>query len=876
MNPQFANAWMLYLLWLVPLMAAGWVWLDERHRQALNRLVAPHLRQRLAPPNSQGRQIWQLTLVTCGILLLLIAGARPQWGVREETVLNRGRDVVIAVDVSRSMLAPDVHPHRLGRAKADLIDLIRELDGDRAAVVAFRKSPRTVCPFTTDYAFLKQAIDGLAPHCAPRGETDIGAAITHALDLLGTDAFSHKAIVLVSDGEDLSGQAIKTAAEAASRGIPIYTVGIGSRSGSRIPDKESQTGYLQDGGNDAVSKLDDSTLHGIAEASAGGAYIPLGTAGTASTTLGQLYRKRLATIEARDMAETQRRRVIERYQWFLAPALLCLLAAAALSRGRLAIKRQRTPLSPLLVLILLPCWMHATSTNALQPQAEAPSSPRVGHDAAWEAQRLAKQGKHAEAAERFEQAAQGVSSKVARTFLHNAAAAHYRAGHLDRAETLLSQLAASPTLPNREETLEALGGVLYDLAENTTVTNAATAQSRSDMLKRSGDTMRDAARQAPEESLSEKLAAISERWKKATAETEQRRLAEAYGDMQLPQLMNQLFREQRQIREQAYAQVTNQTPSRVTALEELAQSQRELARAWGPLQEKLAQAISQQDAGTNAQQMAALSQYAEQTRTMADSTANLLRDLEPESFTAARQSEEATYQVWKPTAAFEDLFAEGIYRQTNAIFATQAAEAKKPIDYQQLTYDQREAAELTRLFRERFSAAIPEEGNLQVETNMVDNVPTVTTNGISAEARAEIIGLSELLESAQTQCSSALGKRDFTTAITQQDECMGAVQRISELLPKPPPQQQEQQQDQQQQDEQEQQPQQGEEQEDQSESPQEQQQPPPEEEKKPEESREQRDAKTLLERALEREREYEEMKRERDRQMPMLPGQRDL
>jgi Ca-activated chloride channel family protein len=909
MNLQFANGWMLYLLWLVPLVSAGWAWLDNRNRQALDNLVGEKLRKRLAPPDMQSRKTWQLVLVSAGVLFLLLAGARPQWGEREETLISRGRDVVIAVDVSRSMLAPDVHPNRLGRAKADLIDLIRDLNGDRAAIVAFRKTPRTVCPFTTDYAFLKQAIDGLGTYSAPRGETDIGAAIVHALSMLDTDALSHQAIVLISDGEDLSGEAIQAATEAGKRGIPIYTVGIGSRKGSKIPDKESQSGYLRDGERDAVSKLNDSTLHAISEASAGGAYIPLGTAGTANTTLGQLYRKRLANIQAHDMAESQRRRAIDRFQWFLGPALIFLLAAAALSRGRLAVRRtQKTATSfAALFLLLLPISLHAqqqapegtpatpTATNNT-PAAEVdrteasvtdqiPNADElVGHWAAWEAQKLAKSGKHAAAAKLYEQAAQGVSEAAARTFLQNAAAAYYRAGDLERTEQLLTQLAATPTNKERPQTLEALGGVLSDVAEATSVTNAATAKQRAEILQRAGNAIGEAAKQTDDAKAKRDLAAILNRWSEARSDAQKREIEETYGETKLPDLMNQLLQQQRDIRRQAYAQATNNTPSRVAALENLAESQRQLSRAWSPLQQKLSEALQQST--TNAQQAAAMLQFAEQSGDMARKTANMLRDLDPEAAAAARQNEEATYQLWKPAASFENLFSEQFYRQTNAISMTADAAANKPIDYQQLQYDQKEAGDLTKLFRSRFEQAIPEEGNLQVVTNMVDGTPTITTNGISAEARAEILGLSDLLEEAQKNCTGAIGKREFKKAQTQQKECLDAANRISELLPKPPPQQQQQNQQQNQNDQQQQQQNQNDQQQQQQNQDQDQdqqdqdqqnaQEQQQEDEQQASQQRKERDAETLLERALEREREYEERKRERDRYMPMLPGQRDL
>ncbi|MBR3086546.1 MAG: VWA domain-containing protein, partial [Kiritimatiellae bacterium] len=166
-------------------------------------------------------------LLTGGLVILSLAAARPQWGRSDFKVASRGASLLIALDVSRSMLAADVHPNRLERAKADILDLIGDLRGDRAGLLAFRGRGVMLCPLTADYAFLRQAIDGVSVDSAPRGETDIADAIEKCLEALATSAEDNCAIVLISDGEDLAGRAAKAAAKAAARNIPIFTVGIG-------------------------------------------------------------------------------------------------------------------------------------------------------------------------------------------------------------------------------------------------------------------------------------------------------------------------------------------------------------------------------------------------------------------------------------------------------------------------------------------------------------------------------------------------------------------------------------------------------------------------------------------------------------------------
>ena len=137
---QFVNGWVLYLLWLVPAFAVWWTLSIRHRRRTMDGFVARHLQDKVLQQRKPTRDIWQGILLTLALLGATLAAARPQWGSSDQVAFQRGRDVIIAVDVSRSMLARDVHPNRLGRAKADLQDLVRDLRGDRAGLVAFRGS----------------------------------------------------------------------------------------------------------------------------------------------------------------------------------------------------------------------------------------------------------------------------------------------------------------------------------------------------------------------------------------------------------------------------------------------------------------------------------------------------------------------------------------------------------------------------------------------------------------------------------------------------------------------------------------------------------------------------------------------------------------
>ena len=319
---RFVNAWMLVLVLLVPVAGAFWTFLRARSEARLRSIVAPALQRRLLP-NRPKTFLVQAILLLSGLALCLFAAARPQWGHSRQVMAAKSRNVVVALDVSRSMLADDI---------ADLVD---SLEGDRCALVAFRQKGVLLCPLTTDRAFLRSALESATPESAPRGETDLGAAIRASLQALDPAMDDHNAIILVSDGGDLRNNAFAYAHAAKKRGIPIFTVGLGDpRRDSTIPDASGK-GVQMFKGQPVKVRLEEGALREIA-AESGGRYVPLATAGTAETTLGAIYRKFLRQVAAKEQAEEEELRATERFGLFLAPGLLLVLVAAFLSRGRFA------------------------------------------------------------------------------------------------------------------------------------------------------------------------------------------------------------------------------------------------------------------------------------------------------------------------------------------------------------------------------------------------------------------------------------------------------------------------------------------------------------------------------------------------------------
>ena len=328
---RFGYPLMLVLVAVVPIAGFVWSLLKARREKALTRIT-------LNVPVVRFGGL-QTVAILAGLFLTLFAASRPQWGKSLERHVARSRNVVVAIDVSRSMLAQDVRPNRLERAKADVADLIDSLEGDRCALVAFRRTGVTLCPLTTDHGFLRSALESLTPDSAPRGETDLGSAIRAALGALDPAADDHNAIILISDGGDLRGEALTSAGLAKKRGVPIFTVGIGDpRNGATIPTEDGR-GVMRHDGKPVTVKLEPAALKAVAEAS-GGRYVPLATAGTAETTLGAIYRRFLRQVAAQEQNEEESR-LGERYQLFLLPGLALLLLGASLSKGRFARSAKR-------------------------------------------------------------------------------------------------------------------------------------------------------------------------------------------------------------------------------------------------------------------------------------------------------------------------------------------------------------------------------------------------------------------------------------------------------------------------------------------------------------------------------------------------------
>lgn len=331
MDVRFENLASLHLLWLV-VGLFGVVWYGmARRRAALERFASRSLLTSLMPGGTLRRRWVKSLVVIAAMLLLVLAATDPRWGLYYENLPRRGMDVIFVVDVSRSMLARDLRPNRLERAKQYIRDMLDTMAGDRVGLIAFAGAPSLKCPLTINYSAFRMSLDEVTVKASPRGGTLLGDAIRTACDSFVDKIKDHKAIVVITDGEDQESYPVEAAKQAYSEmGIRVYTVGLGDdNEGARVPAKDSHAGvYMQYQGQEVWSKMNPQTLKEVALAG-GGAYVPVGTK---DIDLGQvLYEERIAQMARREFETSRVERHQVQFQWFAGAALLLLFVEMAIA-----------------------------------------------------------------------------------------------------------------------------------------------------------------------------------------------------------------------------------------------------------------------------------------------------------------------------------------------------------------------------------------------------------------------------------------------------------------------------------------------------------------------------------------------------------------
>ncbi len=325
---QWAAGRYLYLLLLLPVLLGLIILIRVWSQKRWHRQIEPALLRRLNPDRSPALTVMKTVCLLLAIALLIIAIARPRWGRQLQMFKARGVAVVVALDASKSMLAEDVKPNRLQRAKTELAALFDELTGNAVGVVGFAGDAYALCPLTTDVEAAKMFLDIISPDLMPVPGTDFGRAIDVALNLFNPGAAS-RVLILVTDGEDLGTNTEAAVQRAKEAGVRIYPVAFATAEGAPIPEKgEAGVVYKKDrAGNVVVSRMDERKLILIAQATGGRFYRVEGFSGT--RLAGELDR-----LQKEELAGGSFSDYVERYQIFLLAGIVFLFIALVLPERR--------------------------------------------------------------------------------------------------------------------------------------------------------------------------------------------------------------------------------------------------------------------------------------------------------------------------------------------------------------------------------------------------------------------------------------------------------------------------------------------------------------------------------------------------------------
>lgn len=344
---RFANLGMLFLLFAVPALLGFFLYAAQKRRRAMEAFVGAGLLGRISMSTSPARRRLMATLVLFAVAAIAFALARPCWNPTQRKIERRGRDVVFLLDVSKSMLAEDLAPNRIERAKLAIRDCIERLQGDRVGIVVFAGTAAVKCPLTLDYGFFRMMLDDISTDSISRGGTLMGDAIRQILkaEVFDDQAKECKDIVLITDGEDHDSFPVDAAEKAGQRGIRIIAIGLGNANeGQRIPvtDEQGRKTFLKYKGKEVWSKLDADTLKKMALATPGGTYYHVSTG---AIDLGDVYAKLILSAEKKALESQTVKLYEEKFQIFLglAFALLCIEAGIGERRRKVKTNGEHKP-----------------------------------------------------------------------------------------------------------------------------------------------------------------------------------------------------------------------------------------------------------------------------------------------------------------------------------------------------------------------------------------------------------------------------------------------------------------------------------------------------------------------------------------------------
>jgi len=330
---------MLYFLWLIPVMAAVIVYAWQKRKSALRQFIEAGLLEKIPVSVSYVRRFWKSAAVLAALGFIVIAMARPAWNPKPETIERKGRDVVFLLDVSKSMLAEDLAPNRLERAKLAILDCLESLQGDRIGLVAFAGTAVVKCPLTLDYGFFRMMLNNISTDSISRGGTLIGDALRKVMtDVFDDQVKEYKDIILITDGEDHDSFPVEAAKYVGEKGVRLIAIGLGDENeGKRIPitnDQGVQT-FLKYKGQEVWSRLDADTLRKMVNATPGGKYLNVATG---TIDLGNVYSRLIATADKKQLESETIKRYEEKFQIFLALAFMILCIELVVNERKKVLK----------------------------------------------------------------------------------------------------------------------------------------------------------------------------------------------------------------------------------------------------------------------------------------------------------------------------------------------------------------------------------------------------------------------------------------------------------------------------------------------------------------------------------------------------------
>lgn len=334
---RFANPSWSLAIWMVAVLVLALVWLDERGRASFGRFISRVMQGRLVERLSRARRWTATVLLGLSMAALVFATMRPQWGLTYVETPRVGAQIMICLDVSKSMLAADTAPNRLERAKAEIKDMLGYLDGDQVGLIGFAGKATVMCPLTTDYGFLSLVLDEAGPQSVGRGGTRLEEPIRQAVSGFRGELEVSRIILLITDGEDHDSFPVDAAKDAAEHGIKIITIGFGDEAGSEIEIVDPETGArmtLRDReGNVVQSRLDGELLRELAMTTEG-AYIP---AGTGALDLESIYDAHIAPLVRGNLDGRGRAVRREGYQWALLASVVLLFTSLVVGTRRVGL-----------------------------------------------------------------------------------------------------------------------------------------------------------------------------------------------------------------------------------------------------------------------------------------------------------------------------------------------------------------------------------------------------------------------------------------------------------------------------------------------------------------------------------------------------------